>query len=168
MGYLAYPRAGLRASSIGLCAYGGRRPVFREACSRLETATQGGRNSSFSMWLLEVLQNSDHAVGMVESAPKPEQASLPTGQSGRIFVGRQREMGELVSALNDETSGRGRLSTVVTGRCSRPGRSESFVSETNDADFAKSWYACSVATEPLLSTVSKVDYFRDGGWILAL
>ena len=39
--------------------------------------------------------------------------SHPTRDSGRIFVGRQRELAELTAALEDALSGQGRLVMLV-------------------------------------------------------
>lgn len=38
---------------------------------------------------------------------------MPQGQSGHLFVGRQREVAELMAALEDAMSGRGRLVMLV-------------------------------------------------------
>ncbi len=35
--------------------------------------------------------------------------SRPAGAIGRVFVGRQREMAELMAALDDALAGRGRM-----------------------------------------------------------
>ena len=39
-----------------------------------------------------------------------------SGQPGRIFVGRQRELGELTMALDGSMAGRGRL-VLLAGPC---------------------------------------------------
>ncbi len=50
---------------------------------------------------------------MAEASPEPERSSLPHTQSRAIFVGRQREMAELTSALEETLSGQGRLVMLV-------------------------------------------------------
>lgn len=50
---------------------------------------------------------------MVEQSPQPERSSLPYTPSRTIFVGRQREMAELMAALDDALSGQSRLVMLV-------------------------------------------------------
>ena len=50
---------------------------------------------------------------MAETSPQPERNSLSDVHSRDIFVGRQREMAELTSALNDALSSHGRLAMLV-------------------------------------------------------
>jgi predicted ATPase len=50
---------------------------------------------------------------MVESQPQPEQAPAPGSLARSVFVGRQREMGELKAALEEALSGQGRLVMLV-------------------------------------------------------
>ncbi len=50
---------------------------------------------------------------MVESRSQPEQTLTPGSPTRGMFVGRQREMGELKAALEEALSGRGRLVMLV-------------------------------------------------------
>ena len=50
---------------------------------------------------------------MTEPASQPERSSLLRSQSKVMFVGRQQEMAELRSALDDALSGKGRLVMLV-------------------------------------------------------
>jgi hypothetical protein len=59
---------------------------------------------------LEAIDTSD--VGAPLAAPS-DQAHALDSLAGGVFVGRQREMGELKAALEDTLSGRGRLLTLV-------------------------------------------------------
>jgi tetratricopeptide (TPR) repeat protein len=59
---------------------------------------------------LEAIDTTD--VGAPLAAPS-DQAHALDSLAGGVFVGRQREMGELKAALEDSLSGRGRLLTLV-------------------------------------------------------
>ena len=50
---------------------------------------------------------------MVESQPQPKQDPALDTRAAGMFVGRQREMGELKEALEDVLAGRGRLVMLV-------------------------------------------------------
>ena len=50
---------------------------------------------------------------MAELLPEPGQTESPHSLASGIFVGRQREMGELKAALEDALAGRGRLAMLV-------------------------------------------------------
>jgi tetratricopeptide (TPR) repeat protein len=49
----------------------------------------------------------------VEAGPRADEAHALDSLAGGVFVGRQREMGELKATLEDALSGRGRLLTLV-------------------------------------------------------
>ena len=59
---------------------------------------------------LESLLLPDYTNRMAESSPQPERSSLPRRD---LFVGRQREMVTLQSALDDVLSGQGRMVMLV-------------------------------------------------------
>ena len=52
-------------------------------------------------------------VGAMHASPLQDQAHALDSLAGGVFVGRQREMGELKACLEDALSGRGRLVTLV-------------------------------------------------------
>jgi hypothetical protein len=60
---------------------------------------------------LEAMDTTD--VGAQQAAPLQDQAHALDSLAGGVFVGRQREMGELKAALEDALSGRGRLVMLV-------------------------------------------------------
>jgi tetratricopeptide (TPR) repeat protein len=60
---------------------------------------------------LEAIDLTD--VGAQHAAPLQDQAHALDSLAGGVFVGRQREMGELKAALEDALSGRGRLVMLV-------------------------------------------------------
>jgi tetratricopeptide (TPR) repeat protein len=60
---------------------------------------------------LEAIELTD--VGAQHAAPLQDQAHALDSLAGGVFVGRQREMGELKAALEDALSGRGRLAMLV-------------------------------------------------------
>ena len=62
--------------------------------------------------VLAALDNIDPTVS-AETARPVEEAHALDSLAGGVFVGRQREMGELKAALEDALSGRGRLITLV-------------------------------------------------------
>ena len=62
--------------------------------------------------VLLALQSTDATMGD-EVGPAQEDANTLDSLAGGVFVGRQREMGELKAALEDALSGRGRLVTLV-------------------------------------------------------
>jgi serine/threonine protein kinase len=63
--------------------------------------------------VLSALDAVDLAGGVEQSAVSEEEAHSLDSLAGGVFVGRQREMGELKAALEDTLSGRGRLVTLV-------------------------------------------------------
>ncbi len=63
--------------------------------------------------VLTALEGVDLAPSPEESAPDRDQANVLDSLAGGVFVGRQREMGELKAALEDALSGRGRLVMLV-------------------------------------------------------
>ncbi|MFQ6031058.1 MAG: serine/threonine-protein kinase, partial [Dehalococcoidia bacterium] len=62
--------------------------------------------------VLTVLGGIDTTVDTA-AAPSVDEAHALDSLAGGVFVGRQREMGELKAALEDALSGRGRLMTLV-------------------------------------------------------
>jgi hypothetical protein len=62
--------------------------------------------------VLAALEAIDTTAGAEETGPADEAHALDS-LAGGVFVGRQREMGELKGALEDALSGRGRLLTMV-------------------------------------------------------
>ena len=63
--------------------------------------------------VLTALEGIDLTVSGEETAPERDEAHALDSLAGGVFVGRQREMGELKAALEDALSGRGRLVTLV-------------------------------------------------------
>ncbi len=62
---------------------------------------------------MESLKPTDYTNGMSGPTPKPERSSIHHIKSRGIFVGRQRELAELSSALDDALAGQGRLVMLV-------------------------------------------------------
>ena len=62
---------------------------------------------------LDGLDLTEPVVGAQGLAPLPSDAHALDSLAGGVFVGRQREMGELKACLEDALSGRGRLVTLV-------------------------------------------------------
>ena len=62
---------------------------------------------------LDGLDLTEPVVGAQGLAPLPGEAQPLDSLAGGVFVGRQREMGELKTCLEDALSGRGRLVTLV-------------------------------------------------------
>ncbi|MFQ6025969.1 MAG: protein kinase [Dehalococcoidia bacterium] len=62
--------------------------------------------------VLAALESLDLTVS-ADGAPSLDEAHALDSLAGGVFVGRQREMGELKAALEDALSGRGRLVTLV-------------------------------------------------------
>ena len=62
---------------------------------------------------LDGLDLTEPVVGAQGLAPLPGDAHALDSLAGGVFVGRQREMGELKACLEDALSGRGRLVTLV-------------------------------------------------------
>jgi len=60
--------------------------------------------------VLEARKDSNYTGGMSESSP---QSSHEAVSAGGVFVGRQREMGELRAALEESIAGHGRLAMLV-------------------------------------------------------
>ena len=63
--------------------------------------------------VLTALEGIDLTVSAEEAKPERDEAHALDSLAGGVFVGRQREMGELKAALEDALSGRGRLVTLV-------------------------------------------------------
>ena len=63
--------------------------------------------------VLTALEGIDLAASAEGPAPEHDEAHALDSLAGGVFVGRQREMGELKGALEDALSGRGRLVTLV-------------------------------------------------------
>ena len=63
--------------------------------------------------VLSALDAVDLAGGVEQPAVSEDEAHSLDSLAGGVFVGRQREMGELKAALEDTLSGRGRLVTLV-------------------------------------------------------
>ena len=63
--------------------------------------------------VLSALDAVDLAEGVEQPADSVDAAHSLDSLAGGVFVGRQREMGELKAALEDTLSGRGRLVTLV-------------------------------------------------------
>ena len=59
---------------------------------------------------LEPRSYTNYTGGMPESSPQSSQESISTDG---VFVGRQRELGELRAALEESLAGRGRLAMLV-------------------------------------------------------
>ena len=62
--------------------------------------------------MLAALDGIDLSISVETSQPLDEAHALDS-LAGGVFVGRQREMGELKASLEDALSGRGRLVTLV-------------------------------------------------------
>ncbi len=63
--------------------------------------------------VLAALESIDLADVPSETGPAPGDAHALEGLAGGVFVGRQREMGELKAALEEALSGKGRLAMLV-------------------------------------------------------
>ena len=63
--------------------------------------------------VLTALEGVDLSAGVEEPSKDGDDANVLDSLAGGVFVGRQREMGELKAALEDALSGRGRLVTLV-------------------------------------------------------
>ena len=63
--------------------------------------------------VLNALEGIDLSVGVEDARSDLDDAHSRDSLAGGVFVGRQREMGELKAALEDALSGRGRLVTLV-------------------------------------------------------
>ena len=63
--------------------------------------------------VLQALGAIDISDVMAAGGPPTDEAHALDSLAGGVFVGRQREMGELKAALEDTLSGRGRLVTLV-------------------------------------------------------
>ena len=63
--------------------------------------------------VLTALEGIDLAVFAEEPSRVSDEANVLDSLAGGVFVGRQREMGELKAALEDTLSGRGRMVTLV-------------------------------------------------------
>ncbi|MFQ6029064.1 MAG: serine/threonine-protein kinase PknK, partial [Dehalococcoidia bacterium] len=63
--------------------------------------------------VLAALDGVDLTVSVETIAPPTDEAHALDSLAGGVFVGRQREMGELKAVLEDALSGRGRLVTLV-------------------------------------------------------
>ena len=72
-----------------------------------------GRRPSPHPSALEPTTHPHYTVGTAGSPSKPERGTSRHGQVRNIFVGRQLEMAELMSALDDALSGQGRLVMLV-------------------------------------------------------
>jgi tetratricopeptide (TPR) repeat protein len=62
---------------------------------------------------LEAMDTTDVGASRLVGTAPSDQAHALDSLAGGVFVGRQREMGELKAALEDALSGRGRLLTLV-------------------------------------------------------
>ena len=63
--------------------------------------------------VLSALDAADLGTSIEQPATGVDEAHALDGLAGGVFVGRQREMGDLKAALEDALSGRGRLVTLV-------------------------------------------------------
>ena len=63
--------------------------------------------------VLTALEGVDLSAGVEEPSGASVEANVLDSLAGGVFVGRQREMGELKAALEEALSGRGRLVTLV-------------------------------------------------------
>ena len=63
--------------------------------------------------MLSALEAIDVTDLGAQSLTPPDEAHALDSLAGGVFVGRQREMGELKAALEDALSGKGRLVTLV-------------------------------------------------------
>ena len=63
--------------------------------------------------VLSALEGIDLATRVEQPAAEADEAHALDSLAGGVFVGRQREMGELKGCLEDALSGRGRLVTLV-------------------------------------------------------
>ncbi len=63
--------------------------------------------------VLSALDGIDLATSIDQPAAEVDAANSLDSLAGGVFVGRQREMGELKASLEDALSGRGRLVTLV-------------------------------------------------------
>ncbi len=63
--------------------------------------------------VLTALEGIDLAAGTETIEQSADEAHVLDGLAGGVFVGRQREMGELKAALEDALSGKGRLVMLV-------------------------------------------------------
>ena len=63
--------------------------------------------------VLSALEAIDLATSVEQPVAGADEASSLDGLAGGVFVGRQKEMGDLKAALEDALSGRGRLVTLV-------------------------------------------------------
>ncbi|MFQ6030122.1 MAG: serine/threonine-protein kinase PknK, partial [Dehalococcoidia bacterium] len=79
------------------------RLLAKDPAERPESATD----------VLAALEAIDLAAPVANPAPTVDEAHALDSLAGGVFVGRQREMGELKAALEDALSGRGRLVTLV-------------------------------------------------------
>jgi len=63
--------------------------------------------------VLTALESIDLSISTPSEEESPDEAHILDSLAGGVFVGRQREMGELKAALEDALSGRGRMVTLV-------------------------------------------------------
>ena len=79
------------------------RLLSKDPAERPESATD----------VLTALEGIDLAITVEEPSRQTDEANVLDSLAGGVFVGRQREMGELKAALEDALSGRGRMVTLV-------------------------------------------------------
>ena len=79
------------------------RLLAKDPAERPESATDA----------ITALEGVDLTVSADELAPERDEAHALDSLAGGVFVGRQREMGELKALLEDALSGRGRMTTLV-------------------------------------------------------
>ncbi len=89
-------QAGIPAPSVGEGQDGGDTP--HPSASPVLSQAEGSRQA------LNPLPQEER---------RPDETRAPESRAGSVFVGRQREMGELAAALDDALSGRGRLVMLV-------------------------------------------------------
>ena len=88
-------------------------PRALEALIMRLLAKDAGERPKSATDAITALEGVDLAVAAEAGAPERDEAYALDSLAGGVFVGRQREMGELKAALEDALSGRGRLVTVV-------------------------------------------------------
>ena len=88
-------------------------PRALEALIMRLLAKDTGERPNSATDAITALEGVDLTLSAHEPAPEREEAHALDSLAGGVFVGRQREMGELKAALEDALSGRGRMMTLV-------------------------------------------------------